>query len=236
MDGHDAGVLESRQDARLARETPREIAACVRHVQHLQRHAPRECQVLGFVDGAHAARAHAPDEPVARAGEVGLANGLAEGDRGRRRRASRRELHAEERPRLEPELGVAHRELAKDVEDDAPEVPPRGRELIRDVDRRRSETPGETFIGRLRLDAPGVTIEVVRGKEREADLAPRQPRSLRGNAPPRGRRRSAPTPFRRNPPATPRSARRPIRAPAARPRSPAKGRPRHRPASAGRRP
>ena len=74
VDGHETGVLEPGEDPRLGEKRLRRRLAVERHVDDLERETPSEQLVLHLEDVAHAARADARDEPVARAGEIGRAH------------------------------------------------------------------------------------------------------------------------------------------------------------------
>ena len=78
VDGHEAGVLEPGEDPRFREKRFGRGLAVERHVHDLERETPLQHLVLDFEDGAHAARSDRPDEPVARAGEIGRPHGVAQ--------------------------------------------------------------------------------------------------------------------------------------------------------------
>ena len=76
VDGDEAGMLEPGEDLRFTEERFGRSLAVERHVHDLERDTPREHLVLDLEDGAHAASSDRPDEPVARAGEIGNPHGV----------------------------------------------------------------------------------------------------------------------------------------------------------------
>ena len=78
VDGYEAGMLEPREDPRLAEKRLGRGLAVERHVDDLERETPLQHLVLDFEDGAHAASSDRPDEAIARAGEIRSPHGFAQ--------------------------------------------------------------------------------------------------------------------------------------------------------------
>src|SRR6266850_5924122 len=76
--GYDAGMLETREDARFAEQAIGEIAFGSWEIQNFQRHAPVEPIVFRRVHDAHAAARDAVKQAVVRAGKVGQVRGAAQ--------------------------------------------------------------------------------------------------------------------------------------------------------------
>src|SRR5258705_6310968 len=78
VDGHDAGMLETREDTRFADQTIGEIAFGSREIKNFQGHAPLEPFIFRRVHDAHAAARDAFEQAVVRDGEVGQVRGIAQ--------------------------------------------------------------------------------------------------------------------------------------------------------------
>ena len=70
VNGHDAGMLESRQHARFADQPVCQVAVRSRNIEDFQRHAPLQFPVFRGIHHSHAAARQAFEQAVARAGEV----------------------------------------------------------------------------------------------------------------------------------------------------------------------
>ena len=129
VDGHDAGVLQAGEDARLA-ERPLRGLPGLRHVDDLEGHLAVELPVPRQIDGAHAAAADRLHDLVGRAGEVRQVGDLAQMlERGVGE--VHRRIDSQDVAGLGAELVLAGGELAQRLQDEPPELAPRRGQVVR---------------------------------------------------------------------------------------------------------
>src|SRR6266481_848381 len=78
MHGHDAGMLETREDARFADQAIGEISFGSREIENFQRDAPLKPLIFCGEHDTHAAARDAFEQAVVRAGEVGQIRAVAQ--------------------------------------------------------------------------------------------------------------------------------------------------------------